>query len=350
MAGGVLADRVGRRTTLFVAQVSAATATCALAFAHRPALIIVLAVALGFSQNAARPAFSAMIADLVPAPDRVRAYALNYWAVNLGFAIAPVVAGVLADTSYVALFLGDGLSTLAVALAITLRVPETRPATAALTGPSGAPGVGVVLRDRVFMTFVGLSFVLAVVFLQHQVALPVTMRQDGIPATTYGAVLAVNGILIVLLQLPATRLLERWRRSRALALGGVFTAIGFGATTWAHLPWWYAATVAVWTLGEICISPVSTAVVADLAPTDLRGRYQGVFTVSWSLAAFVAPGLGGLVLEHGGRGALWGGCAVVALLVGVGHLVAGPARGRRLATLAAPSGPPAVAPESLQPS
>ena len=44
--------------------------------------------------------------------------------------------------------------------------------------------------------------------------------------------------------------------------------------------------------------PTAAAVVAGLAPAELRGRYQGVFTMSWGVAFAVAPLLGGEVLAR----------------------------------------------------
>ncbi len=89
----------------------------------------------------------------------------------------------------------------------------------------------------------------------------------------------------------------------------------------------------MWTIGEILNAPAGNAVTADLSPAALRGRYQGIFTLAWATAGFVAPALGGAVLEHFGRGALWGGCLVVGLVAAGGHLAIAPARARRLAVL-----------------
>ena len=68
-----------------------------------------------------------MMTDIVPPEDRVRAFSLNYWAINLGFAIAPVLGGLLASSGYLTLFLVDAGTTLVFAVLVFLKVPESRP-------------------------------------------------------------------------------------------------------------------------------------------------------------------------------------------------------------------------------
>ncbi len=91
----------------------------------------------------------------------------------------------------------------------------------------------------------------------------------------------------------------------------------------------------VWTIGELIASSIGPAVVADLSPASMRGRYQGAFTFTFSLAAMVAPVAGGWVYDHAGPTVLWVGCGLVSLAGAAGHLLAGPARQRRLDELRA---------------
>jgi MFS family permease len=332
LVGGVLADRLGRRPVLLGSQLSTAATLVVLGFTTGSAAVLVLVGLLGLTSNTSRPAFSAMTTDIVAPQDRVRAFSLNYWAINLGFAIAPVLGGVLASSGYLTLFLVDAGTTLVFAVLVFLRVPESRPEVVVAEGER--PGsMADVLRDRVFLTFVLLTFCFAVVFMQHLSSLPVQMGDDGLSPSQYGAVIALNGALIVLVTVPLTRWLQAYPRSRVLAVSSVFVGLGFGATAWAGSVPAYAATVAIWTVGEVIGAAVGPSVVADLAPTALRGRYQGVFGFSFATASLVAPLAGGAVYQHLGSTVLWVGAAVLSLGAGVGHLAAGPARGRRLRQL-----------------
>ena len=127
--------------------------------------------------------------------------------------------------------------------------------------------------------------------MQHLSSLPVQMGDDGLSPSQYGAVIALNGALIVLVTVPLTRWLQAYPRSRVLAVSWCSSALGFGATAWASSVPAYAATVAIWTVGEVIGAAVGPSVVADLAPTALRGRYQGVF--GFSFATAVAGGAAG---------------------------------------------------------
>lgn len=334
-AGGALADRWGRRPTLLTAHVGAATMMLALGLARDLWAVALGALLLGMFAEAARPAFGAMMIDVVPARDRLRAFSLNYWAINLGFACAAILAGLAAQADYLLLFVVDAGTMLITALIIFVRVPETRHGggftVAATTAPRGA--LRTILTDRVFLGFVTLNLFAALVFLQHISMLPIAMGDSGLSPATYGSVIALNGLLIVVGQLFVPRLIRGRNRSQVLAVAAVVMGVGFGLTAFAGSAWFYGLTVLIWTVGEMLNSPSNSTLIAELSPAELRGRYQGVFGLSWQIAGASAPILGGLVREHVGNAALWLGCAVIGVLTAVAHLASGPARERRAAAL-----------------
>jgi MFS family permease len=341
LTGGILADRWGRRPTLLTAHIGAASMMVALGFARGLWVIAAGALLLGMFAEAARPAFAAMMVDVVPERDRLRAFSLNYWAINLGFACAAILAGFAAQVSYELLFLVDATTTLITAAVIFLRVREPRrvvvgrvPSTPGTRRATN--GLLSVLGDRVFLGFVVINIFTALVFLQHISMLPIAMGQDGLAPSTYGTVIALNGILIVAGQLFVPRLIRGRNRSHVLALAAVIMGVGFGLTAFADAAWFYALTVLTWTLGEMLNSPSNSTLIAELSLPGMRGRYQGVFSLSWSVAGFTAPILGGVVREHLGDGTLWLGCAAIGLALAVAHLLSGPARERRAAELRQP--------------
>ncbi len=346
MTGGVLTDRWGRRPTMLTAQFGAAALMLALGLAHAYWQIAVAAFLLGTFAEGVRPAFSAMMVDVVPAHDRVRAFSLNYWAINLGFAFAAVGAGLAAQVDYLLLFVVDAGTTLVTALISLFFVAETRPVRA--VAARATAGIRTVFADRIFIGFVLLNLGAVIVIFQHLSSLPIAMSADGLGPATFGWVIAVNGVMIVAGQLFIPRLIEGHDRSRVLALATLIVGIGFGLVAFAGSAWFFALTVVIWTLGEMLQSPTSSALIAELSPSELRGRYQGVNSLSWSAGAALAPIGGGFVQEHLGDATLWLGCFVVAALVAVGQLVSGPARERRVVRLraaeaAAPSAGPGTA-------
>lgn len=331
LVGGVLADRWGRRATLLTAHLSTAGCLIGLGLARDQVAIAVFAAALGASGDMARPAFQAMMVDVVAPADRLRAFSLNYWAINLGFATASMLAGLVAQLDYLLLFVVDAATTVVTALIIFTKVRETRPVTPPAAPDAARPGrtpgsVRIILRDRVFLTFVGLNAASALIFMQHISTLPIAMRQDGLTPATFGFVIALNGVLIVVGQLFVPRLVGARDRSRMLAVASVVIGVGFGLTALADSVWMYAVCVLVWTLGEMLQSPSNATLMAELAPASLRGRYQGMFSLSFAVAAFGAPVMGGYVLQRFGDTALWLGCLALGLLVAAAHLASRRAR------------------------
>ncbi|AEV88760.1 MFS transporter [Actinoplanes sp. SE50] len=334
MTGGMLTDRWGRRPTMLTAQFGAAALMLTLGLTHPYPGILIVTTLLGAFAEGVRPAFGAMMVDIVPERDRVRAFSLNYWAVNLGFALAAIVAGLAAEANFTVLFVADAASTVLTGLITVLLLRETRPAhRPAASGVAPAAGLATALRDRTFLAFMLVNLLTVLVMLQHLSTLPITMLTDGLSAATYGWVIAVNGFLIVAGQLFVPRLIAGRRPHRVLAVAALIMGTGFGLVTFAHAAWMYAVTVVIWTLGEMLQSPSNAATVAALSPAPLRGRYQGLNSLSWSAGGTLAPILGGLVLQDRGTTALWTGCFGLCAVAAAGHLATGPARVRRAALL-----------------
>ncbi|MFC8519876.1 MDR family MFS transporter [Streptomyces sp. NPDC057257] len=320
IGAGVMTDRLGRRPTLVIAQSSTAASVALLGFVRDPVAIAAVAFLVGMASNASRPAVQAMMADIVRPEDRVRAFSLNYWAINLGFAVSSAGAGFIAEYSYLAGFLIEAGMTAVCALVVFLKLPESRPQrTAVEKAADHRVGLGTVLRDGRYMSVVGLSFLIALVFQQGAVGLPVAMGDAGFTPADYGMAIAVNGVLIVALQIPVTRFIEHRDPRRLLVVSALLAGYGFGLTAFAGSVGVFALTVCVWTLGEMINAPTQTGLVVRLSPVHGRGRYQGMYTLSWSVAALLAPLMSGFVIDRFGAEWLWGTCAAVGTVAAVGY-------------------------------
>ncbi|MEU4085582.1 MDR family MFS transporter [Streptomyces aureus] len=318
LVAGVMTDRFGRRPTLLVAQVSTAASVALLGFMHDPVAIAAVAFLVGMASNASRPAVQAMMADIVRPEDRVRAFSLNYWAINLGFAVSSMGAGFIAEFSYLAGFLIEAGMTLACAIVVFAKLPESKPVQAAREAEAPV-GLGTVLRDGRFMSVVGLSFLVALVFQQGAVGLPVAMGRAGFTPADYGTAIAVNGVMIVALQIPVGRFIEHRDPKWLLVISSLLAGYGFGLTAFAGSVGVFTLTVCVWTLAEIVNAPTQTGLVVRLSPVHGRGRYQGMYTLSWALASLIAPVMSGVVIDRFGAAWLWGLCAVVGTAAGLGY-------------------------------
>jgi MFS family permease len=327
--GGYLADHIGRRLTMLLGLAAGGLCVAVIGFVRDPAALSLLAFLSALTGDVYRPAANAAVADVVPPRDRARAYGLIYWAVNLGWAVSLSVAGFVAERSMLALFLADAVTSFAFAGIVWRRVPETRPLHHAPAPVVG--GLVRVFRDGPFVVFLGLHLVVLVIFTQFQLAAPLDFADHGVGPMAFSLLMALNGIGVVILQPLLAPYLPRHDGARVLALSAVMVGLGYGMNAFAGSLPAYAAGTLLYTVGEVLGFPVATAIVADLAPPDLRGRYQGAFSMTWGLAFTLSPLIGGEVLHRLGGRALWLGCLAVALLVAVGHLLAGPARRRRLA-------------------
>lgn len=340
LAGGVLADRWGRRATLLVSNVALAATAIVLGFVFQPVAVAVLATVYGFWNGLGRPAFSATMVDVLGPGMRLRGMNLNYWAINLGFSMAAVLAGVLSRTPHLTVFLLNAGAQLVMAAIVFWRVPETQPTGIVVPGRAPVEGsIRTVLRDRVFMLFVLLNLGLWTI-IEACKLIPIAMHQRGMDAADYGTVIAVNGIMIVAFQLFVPKLLAGRDRSRVLALSALLVGLGMGAVAIAGTVPLLMLTVVVWTAGEMLNAPVNGTLIADLSRPEMRGRYQGVASMGFTAANFFAPIFGGLLLQHAPPATLWLVLAALGVLVAVGQLLSGPVRERRARALLAPA--PAV--------
>lgn len=332
LAGGVLADRWGRRRTLLACHLAAAGLMLALAFATRLPVIAAVTFLLGAFQSMAGPPLVAAITDVVPPADRQRAFNLQFWAHNLGVAAAGLLAGLLAEMSFTLLFVVEAAATFATFLLLAVKVRETLPpAPPASEGPSRrGPGLGAVFADRTYLVFVGLTLLLAYMSTQSSTILPLAMSADGLGPAAYGLVTACAGALIVAGQLLVPRLIGGRPKARVLALANLLVGGGFALVALADEVPLHLAAALVWTAGSMLAAPPNAEVIAELAPQRLRGRYQGVFYLVFPAASFAAPALGGVSLERLGD-LHWVLCGAVGALAALGHLLAGPARERRIA-------------------
>lgn len=327
LVGGVLADRLGRRLTMAGSLLGGAAMMLVLSEARGTVEITLAAAGLGLVGELYRPAVMAFVADVVPAADRPRAFGQVYWAINLGFAIAAVVGGVIADWSYRALFVGDAATMAIYGLIVLARVPESRPAAA--TDPETAGSLRAVLRDRVFVIFIALGFASALIFYQSTVTLATYLEGQGRSASAYGVVVGVNGVVIILLQPWLTARLTGADGSRVLAVAAATAGLGFGLHgLGAALPLHLIAVV-VWTIAEILQSPFYSSVVATLAPVATRGRYQGVLGMAFGFGAMAGPPAGALAVHALGPTGPWLACAALGLAAAAGYLVTAPGRRAR---------------------
>jgi MFS family permease len=319
LVGGWLADRVGRRFTMLICFFGTGAALILLGSARSMVMIWVAAFVVGLLGDLFRPAVQATVADMLQPGERVRAYGLLFWAINLGFSVSTVSAGVLASIGYGLLFwLNAGTSVIALD-----------------EGTSRRPLLPVALRDTVFLLMILLQIGYATIYFQGYSTLPLAMADDGLPSSTYGLVIALNGVVIVLVQPFLGKRLAKFDRPKLLAASMLVVGLGFGLGAVVHDWWGYGLSVVVWTIGEIGFAAVIGAVFADLAPVDLRGGYMGMSGMAFGIGTVVGPLAGTNALEYLGPTTTWLGCALLGVVIFIGQFALAPALHARAAANAA---------------
>lgn len=344
---GRLCDRVGAVRVIEVSLLVSGALLLLFPLANSFGAVLALTLLWSLASEAVRPASLTALTGGLDPEKRKAAIALNRLAINLGMSVGPALGGVLAIFSFPLLFVVDGATSIAagVVLAVTARRLRFGGRPEAAPEGSGGPAVSTgALRDPRMALFLLASLLLGIVFFQHEAAMPVFLVRDlGLPETFYGAMFALNTLVIVALEVPLNLAMARWPHRPTLVLGSLLCAAGFGGMALVAGAWGVAATVIVWTFGEMVLFPGMAAYVADVAPPARRGEYMGVYAMTFGLAFTVGPWAGTQLLDRFGPFTLWstmfavgvGGAALMGLL---GEAGAARAPAAALATAGAPPG------------
>lgn len=330
-AVGVVVDRVGGRATLAGALVLLAAGFGSYPLISEPWHAFLAAAVAGIGNAGFWPSQSALLAGLTPQGRRHGAFALQRVTRNLGIGLGGIAGGLIATTanptSFTVLFLLDA-ATFLVFVAMLPLVPEPLLREAGGEGEALAPArYRDVLRHRVFLGIVVLNVLFVTAGYAQFELLPVFAKNEaGVTETGIGVIFFVNTLVIVLAQFPVSKSLEGRRRMPALAAMTVLWALAW-LVVLAGGYWLealgaavaFGAAAVVFGLGECFQGPVQGALVADLAPARLRGRYMAVSTISWDIGFIVGPAVGGFVLGAEPL-ALWPLAAFVCLAAGAGAL------------------------------
>ena len=309
--GGLLADRIGRRNSVALSMFGSAASVLALSQARTLGTILPLTALVGLFAESYRPAASALIADSVPPGKRVTAFALNRLAVNLGWAFGPALGGIMASRSFFILFAADAVTSAVYGIIALVALPHG--VRSAREDERRGEATRSVLADRGFLIFLAAIFFAAVLYMQSATTFALQVKAQGFTNETYGLLLSLNGLIVVLFELPLSAITQRHPTTRMVALGALLVGAGFFLVGWSHTLFALIACTAIFTFGEIVSSPPMAVFVADRSPQHLRGRYQAAFGTMFGLAAVVGP-VAGTAAFHRQPTLLWGACGALGLI------------------------------------
>jgi MFS family permease len=345
VAGGWWADRHGRRGVVLLSMASVALLTGALAVVHQVGLVVAIVLASGaLGWPLFLTATNAMVGDLVPRERTAEAFGIVRVALNLGVVFGPMIAGfaLAAGLSFAVLFgvSAAGCGCLFVLLALLLK--ETRPLGGAVTDRAplvaetvteGAPGMVLeaasepvgyrrVLADRRFLAFCAITLLPLFCYGHISTVYPVFLTQVlHVSYSSWGLLLALNAIVVVTLQYPVVRLLQRHDRLLLVALASALLGCGIGAAAFLTAGWPLFALMIVFSLGEIVFVPLSTSIAMGCATDAERGRYMGVWSIVWVGGQALAPLLTGAAMDRLGGRPAWA-LIILAGVVGAALYVA----------------------------
>jgi MFS family permease len=234
--------------------------------------------------------------------------------VNLGMSIGPALGGIIAQWSFPAIFVVDGLTTLVAGAILAYAGFQV----AASPHPVDIRRTFLpirALKDRTLQIFLLGMLPVLIVFFQHVGAMPLFMtRELGMEPQIYGLMFTINTGLVVAFEIPLNTVTSHWPAKKSMILGTVLFALGFGGMAIAHSILQLALTVLIWTFGEIILFPALSAFVSEIAPASRRGEYMGLYTMTFSIAFMAAPWTGIQIMSHYGSTTLWAICGFIALL------------------------------------
>ncbi|MFD7154084.1 MFS transporter [Kribbella sp. NPDC059898] len=329
---GALLDRFRAKPILITGNLASALGYAGFAFVDRPWQAFLCSAVGGAGFGVASTANQVLSLTLVTAEQRASSIALRRVAGNFGLGSGATVAGfVIASTNHLrafqALYLLDGVTFGVCALVVLVGIPNLR-STNAAPASDARTGFRAVAHDRLFLVLAAANIVLILTggALFSNILPPFAKAHTPVGPGEIGIVIFLNTLFIVVAQLPATRVVERMRRTHALAATSGLFAIGLLAVLLATLTTStltattvLAGVAIVIAIGECAQFIVLGPIVADLAPPHLLGRYMSLYSLTFLAGVALGPAVGGALLATSPDAVWWGG-ALAAALTGAGLL------------------------------
>ncbi|MBI9044826.1 MAG: MFS transporter [Anaerolineaceae bacterium] len=331
---GNLVDRFGRKPFMVIGMFGSGIGVLSMALNSKidyPSFnavftsVIAIAIFMGSTSSAYPMVANTMIADVVEEKKRLSTYGLMRVGYNVGFAFGPVIGGLLAAQSYMLAFSISAALSILFGFIILLFIHESKPEEQIIEShnqEADLKGMLPILGDKIFLAFWALYVFSQIIFFQAETTLPVFLKTElGITEQWYGLLMSMNALMIVFFQLPITRKMNNKDVGKSMALGFILMGLGFSVYGFFDSLWIFFIGQVIWTLGNIILSPVAQTFVSNIAPINMRGRYNGFFNMSFAIANGIGPILGGSILDNLGGRWIWYGSLVLSIVGALGYIV-----------------------------
>ena len=325
IVAGSVADRRGRLVVLTAAVCAATTLYVGLAFARQWwQVAIVVAVESIFGWPMFVTSQNAIVTDLIGTGRRTEGFGILRAAAASAYCLGPVLGGLALGrgVTYRTLFLLAAGGCVLFLVVVLVGLKETRPAAAAV-GSDGERrgGYAVIVGDRRFLLMCAASLLPLYCFEQLWSTFPVYATTVlGVPIGSWGLLYALYSFIVAALQYPTIRALRDRDEYILMAVASALLGIGLGGMAFVSWGWPTIALLVAASLGVVLLFPVSSAIVASMAPEALRGRYMGALTLAWTCGGALGPAVGGWAMDTVGPRPAYAGLIMVGLLGAVAFL------------------------------
>ncbi len=312
--GGYFSDRYGRKKIMLWTILVWGLVYFGFSQASHIGVFMVLNALNGLCRSFFEPASQAMMADLTSIQKRKRVFSLRYTAINIGASLGPLLGVYIAQFSTSLPFLLTGLMYLL--YGGTLLLMLNRYSISLMTPVRHLPLMDTLMvtwKDKTLLVFIIGGILINVGYSQIDSNLPQYIQQsfsDGV--ALFAKLVALNAILVIILQMPLSLLSEKWPVLRVMILGSLFFAVGFVSFGFATTAFGMMIAMAIVTIGEIFIFPSTSVFIDQIAPEDRKGTYFGAGQFR-SIGSFTGPILGGWLLQDYGGNFLFSVIAVIIL-------------------------------------
>lgn len=319
--GGKLTDKIGFYDVQVGALLAGGLLFIALGFQRTFASISILTFILSICNESFRPANSAAIAHYSEENNKTRSYSLNRLAVNLGWAVGGGLGGFLASINYHLLFWVDGCTNIIAAVLLLVLMPRSE-IKKSVTKIAEVIRSASAYKDGFYLIFILLNTLFSCCFYEFFISQPVFYTtQWHFSERFVGFLLALNGLLIVLIEMILVHKLEGRKHPLYFIIVGILlTGISFIFLN--ILPHQVAVAILIVvmiTFGEIIAMPFMNSFWVSRTTSSNRGEYAALYGMSWSTAQIMAPFIGSRIISKAGFDGLWWVLAIVCFAVSAGY-------------------------------
>jgi predicted MFS family arabinose efflux permease len=281
------------------------------------AIFILMIIADSF-----RPASFAAISAYSKQENRVRSISLIRLAINLGFSMGPAVGGFLIyNYGYEWLFYIDGVTCISASmLIILLLAPKKRAKRNPEKKVENVSSTKSVWTDRPYLLLIFIVFLIDIIFIQVFANVPLFYREVHLLGeNTIGWLLAMNGILILIFEMPLVSYLEHRKINKLgiLAFSCVLIAASYFSLNFGVFFIILLINMVLITFGEMLGFPFSNSFAIDRAPGNRVGEYMGLYTVAFSASHIIGPNIGLRISDHYGFETSWYVMGVIGIIAAV---------------------------------